>query len=653
MKKLLKKSICILLTLALALSAMSLFSFASTPTAYDSALISDGKIISNTLYPSTYRYGTIEHSYIQANSDNTLSRITSSNGSVYIDTYTADFEYINSKTIENVLPIFGGFYSGSEYNFCIFGQNNPDECDKCEVFKIVKYSKNWEELGSATLEGANTYIPFDAGSARMYESNGNLYIHTCHEMYASEDGKHHQANVQIHIEIESMEIFYSFYDIMNIGYGYCSHSFDQYIRSDGDYVYTVDHGDAHLRSVTICQKYPSGKMIKYTEALKIYGESGDNTTGVTLGGFEISDSTLIIAGNTSSQQEGQDTSVRNIFVTVTDKELNENKFIQLTNFNESGKVSKPQLVKIDNNQFIVMWNEFETANYSSDFTKMCAVMIDSQGNTLERIETNAMVSDCDPIVTDGKLVWYNNNAFYSFEIDRFSDYNGYNSNIKTYGDYEYIKYSNGVIITAYNGDDSYIRVPQEIDGIPVVSIGDEAFAYNQNLQILVLPDTLKTIGDSAFYNCKYLKHIYIPDGVTTVGSYAFAYCYYVTYLVLPKSVKSIGYYGFFTSSLDDIYYEGSESDWQKLDTSSAFCTNAKKAMHYNCNPDYYHFDFGDVNLDDKFTSQDALLVLQHTTGLRAMSAGELKRADVSKDGNINSSDALLLLQRATGIIKSF
>ncbi len=658
MKIILKKSICILLTLVLTLSVMSMLSFAATPLAYDSAFITDGNIVSDMVYPSSYRYGTVEYSYLQANSDGTLSRITSNGSDVYIDTYTSDFNYISSKTIKAALPIFGGFYSGSEYNFCIFGQNNPDENDSVEVFKIVKYTKNWAEVDSVSLKGANTTIPFDAGSARMHENNGNLYIHTCHEMYEFFDGYNHQANVQIHIKIDTMEVFYSYYEIGHISGGYCSHSFDQYIRSDGDYVYAVDHGDAHLRSVTICKKQPSGKMVKYTEALKIYGTEGSNTTGVTLGGFEISDDTLIIAGNTSSQQEGQKTSIRNIFVTVTDKELNNTRFVQLTDFTEPFRISEPQLVKIDDNRFVVIWNEFE-ADDSSAFTNMCAAMIDSQGNIIKEIKTDAIVSDCDPIVKDGKIIWSSNDAFYSLQIEKFSDYDGYFGGSKYYGDFEYAKHSNGIIITAYNGNDSYVQMPQEIEGLPIVSIGHNAFKNKYKLSEIILPEGLITIGDDAFYGCEKLKYVYLPKGITTIGEFAFANCHQVEYIVIPKNIKIMKRHSFPCSKLENIYYEGSESDWSKLDKTDVFPVHPAHpdvptyTVHYNCNPDHYRPDFGDVNLDGKYSSQDALIVLQHSTGLKYMTEAELNRADVSKDGKINSGDALLILQRSTGLIDKF
>ncbi len=62
---------------------------------------------------------------------------------------------------------------------------------------------------------------------------------------------------------------------------------------------------------------------------------------------------------------------------------------------------------------------------------------------------------------------------------------------------------------------------------------------------------------------------------------------------------------------------------------------------------------GDVNLDNKFSSSDALSTLQCATGIIPLDDDGVYRADVNKDDKVNSSDALFILQRSTGIISQF
>ena len=78
---------------------------------------------------------------------------------VVIEDYDSAFQIQSAKEIDMELPIWGGFFAGEDYNFLVFGQENKDENDNQEVIRVVKYSKDWERIGSASLYGANTTIP--------------------------------------------------------------------------------------------------------------------------------------------------------------------------------------------------------------------------------------------------------------------------------------------------------------------------------------------------------------------------------------------------------------------------------------------------------------------------------------------------------------
>lgn len=160
--------------------------------------------------------------------------------------------------------------------------------------RVVKYSKNWEKLDSKSIYGENTYIPFDAGSLRMTETAGKLYIHTCHEMYTSSDGLNHQANMTFVLDENTLKVLDSYSDVMNLAQaGYVSHSFNQFICTDGKSVYRVDHGDANPRAVAITKCDVDGKItdVRYNYAYSILGGIGDNATGVSVGGFALSNKT--------------------------------------------------------------------------------------------------------------------------------------------------------------------------------------------------------------------------------------------------------------------------------------------------------------------------------------------------------------------------
>lgn len=71
----------------------------------------------------------------------------------------------------------------------------------------------------------------------------------------------------------------------------------------------------------------------------------------------------------------------------------------------------------------------------------------------------------------------------------------------------------------YDGTNTDVAIPAEIDGYPVTAIRDEAFKDSE-LTSVVLPEGLLTIGNSAFMN-NALSNVTIPDSVTAIGEWAF------------------------------------------------------------------------------------------------------------------------------------
>ena len=95
------------------------------------------------------------------------------------------------------------------------------------------------------------------------------------------------------------------------------------------------------------------------------------------------------------------------------------------------------------------------------------------------------------------------------------------------GDFYYRLLADGTaVITSYYDDYAeYIIIPSEIDGYTVTGIGDSAFAWNDSLVGIELPDTLTSIGSSAFFGCESLTLVDIPDSVMSIGDSTFGSCY--------------------------------------------------------------------------------------------------------------------------------
>ena len=69
--------------------------------------------------------------------------------------------------------------------------------------------------------------------------------------------------------------------------------------------------------------------------------------------------------------------------------------------------------------------------------------------------------------------------------------------IKSYGDFKYIVVNANAYICGYSGSSKKVKIPSEIDGMPVVGITDNAFAKTSAQEITV-PSSVSEFGKNAF-----------------------------------------------------------------------------------------------------------------------------------------------------------
>ena len=120
----------------------------------------------------------------------------------------------------------------------------------------------------------------------------------------------------------------------------------------------------------------------------------------------------------------------------------------------------------------------------------------------------------------------------------------------------------------------------------VTAIGDYAFSCCSALESVTIPDSVISLGNYAFYLCDGLKSAVIGKGVTSLEHGTFQSCKALTSVTIPESVTNIDMYVFYRcDSLTDVYYGGSEEDWNNIDINeyaNECLLNAE--IHYNSPP---------------------------------------------------------------------
>ena len=118
----------------------------------------------------------------------------------------------------------------------------------------------------------------------------------------------------------------------------------------------------------------------------------------------------------------------------------------------------------------------------------------------------------------------------------------FSSSAKEYtsGNFKYNVGSKSASLVEYTGKSTSVKIPSEVKGVPITSIGEWAFSDNKNLKSITIPSTVTKIGEAAFNNCSSLTKVSLPKGLKKISASAFWYCTGLKQVFIYDKVTSIG-----------------------------------------------------------------------------------------------------------------
>ncbi len=533
--------------------------------------------------------------------------------SYLIEYYDTEYKLLNNKLISKELPLFGGLYFNGTNYFLLSGQANKEESAEVECFRITKYDLDWNRLSSCGLYDCNTTVPFDAGCPRFAYDGELLIVHTSHEMYTHTDGLNHQSNYTLIVDIENMVV-------TGVDMAYVSHSFNQFIKAEGNKYITVDHGDAYPRSIVLRVIERDGYTLKRLNTSTLFefvGGIGENYTGAAVGGFEISQSAYLTAFCTVEQNDNyKKNKTKNVYLAVTDKTSCATTLKQITTMQEGETGAEPpQLVKINENKFLLIWQ-------IGDMLYYC--YFDGNGNRVGETKTfeGATMSDCQPIVVNGKAVWY---SYYENEVTFYeiSD-NGCNAKM--------VDTAHKFKVLLHDEADPGRCVWQcETCG----RIHDITTATSIVVYFSETGGTYRRVGK----NFEFKPGAGVPLYWTNL--YGAGNKEYKLELKVIYGKEVVQYL-----SSDDMEIIFPQNGYYKLVFSlkyNPFISVTYRVKVGEC------VEPGDVNEDGTVDNLDAVEILKYDCGL----IDEIANADVNYDGEVNNLDAAMILRYDAGVIDEF
>lgn len=138
---------------------------------------------------------------------------------------------------------------------------------------------------------------------------------------------------------------------------------------------------------------------------------------------------------------------------------------------------------------------------------------------------------------------------------------------------------------ADNDDLEEVILPE---GIVMIDTG--AFEGCNTLLRVELPDSLLIIGDMAFYYCTGLTGVELPPHLYAIGPSAFVDCWKLTSIDIPETVRYIGSEAFCNTGITEVW-------WRPVFFETGFCVFEPDELYNKARPKTVHVS--EVLLEDE------------------------------------------------------
>lgn len=209
---------------------------------------------------------------------------------------------------------------------------------------------------------------------------------------------------------------------------------------------------------------------------------------------------------------------------------------------------------------------------------------------------------------------------------------------------------------------TYVEFPEGVTGI-------SGFNDCSKLSQVVIPSSAEYFGEFTFRNTPWFSEkqaenplvilnttlldgsavagdVRIPDGVTKINMRAFESAKNMKTVFIPESINRIGWCAFLGCTLTDVYYSGTQEQWDAIEINNGegcnqlFCDTPRHLQSVM---------FGDVNGNQGIDIDDAYNTLLAYSKISAggesgLTTKKFSAADVDQDGVITITDAYYVLR---------